>query len=277
MQIFLNGQFLPAARARVSLFDRGLLYGDGLFETVRIHGGKAFRLEQHLARLQAGADLLRIKIPFAPQKIHRLAAQLLTRNQTTEALLRLTLTRGVGARGYSPRGANQPTFAMTLHPLPLSQKNYRLITASVRLPAADLLARHKTANKLAQILARAEADDVRANDALLLNSRGQVAETTSGNIFIIVGKKLFTPPVSTGILLGITRAVTLELCAKLDLLACEKNMRTADLSKADGIFLTFTSQGLVEVSSLDGKKLRRSSFVKKLRAAYAKLMRAECA
>ncbi|MFM2082949.1 MAG: branched-chain-amino-acid transaminase [Verrucomicrobiota bacterium] len=268
MQIFLNHRFVPAARAVVPLFDRGLLYGDGLFETVRVHGGQAVRLTQHLARLQSGADFLRIKIPYAPEKISALAVRLLAKNKFRAGLLRLTLTRGVGARGYSPRGADTPTFAMSLHPLPPPKRVGRLVTAALRLPAADPLARHKTANKLVQILARAEADEARADEALLLNSRGQIAETTSANIFIIVAGKVLTPPVSAGILPGLMRAAVLELCAQLGLPAREQNFSPARLRRAEGVFLTSTAQSLVEVTALDGHRLRRSPLVKTLRAAF---------
>jgi aminodeoxychorismate lyase len=274
VQIFLNDRFVSAARARVSLFDRGLLYGDGLFETLRVHDGQVFRLPQHLARLRSGAEFLRIKIPFTPTKISALAAQLLTKNNFRTGLLRLTLTRGVGARGYSPHGANIPTFAISLHPLPPQKKVCHLVTAPLRLPVADPLARYKTATKLTQILARAHADDARAHDALLLNSRGQVAETTSGNLFIIADGQVFTPPLSAGILSGVTRAAVLELCAQLGLPARERNIAPAHLLKADGIFLTLTAQGLVEVSLLDGQKIRRSSLVKELQSAYATLLAA---
>src|ERR1700722_1657657 len=167
MLVFLNGQFVPETQATVSVFDRSFLYGDGLFETMRVFHGKPFCWAEHLERLQRGAAFLKIKIPFAPDELSRYASELIERNQMPEALLRLTLSRGTGKRGYSPSGADHPTLVMSLHPAPHAASQpppvWRAITASCRLPANEALAQFKTCNKLPQILARAEADAANAD------------------------------------------------------------------------------------------------------------------
>ena len=160
MVVFLNGKFVAAADAVVPLNDRGFLLGDGLFETVRVANGRPFRFAQHLERLARGADFLKIQLPFAPKEIQKFAAQLIEKNNLPEAVLRLTLTRGAGARGYSPKTAGSPTFAMTLHPLPPANLDeplqWSLITSSFRIPAGDALAAFKTTSKIMNVLARAE-------------------------------------------------------------------------------------------------------------------------
>lgn len=279
--VFLNGKFVPKERAVVSVFDRSFLYGDGLFEAVRIRNGRPFRWAQHWERFRRGADFLKIKIPFTSGALCGFAARLIAKNKMPDALLRLTLSRGVGERGYSPRGANSPTLVMSLHPAPkLDLKNpprWRLVTSSVRLRAGDPLARFKTANKLAQIIARAEADDAGADEALVLDSRGCVAEATSANIFWIARGAVCTPPLRAGILPGVTREAVLELCRRLKISTREKEIFPAQLRDAGGLFLSLASRGVVEISSLDGRKIKPSPLAKKLRRAYAELLNEETA
>src|SRR3954452_8771677 len=228
MIVFLNGQFVPEEQAVVSVFDRGFLYGDGLFETLRVANGKPFRWEQHLLRLRRGAELLKIKMPYSPEELRRFVARLVEENQMPEALLRLTLTRGVGIRGYSPQRAVHPTFTMSLHPTPQpdpkSPVQWRLITSSIRLPAGEPLAHFKTCNKLPQILARAEADATGADEALLLNTDGFVVEGASSNLFWIKDDTICTPPLAAGVLPGVTRGVVLEICENLNLKMKETNI-----------------------------------------------------
>jgi aminodeoxychorismate lyase len=274
--VFLNGKFVPEERAVVSIFDRSFLYGDGLFETIRIFNGKPFRWRQHLERLQRGAEFLKIKLPFAPKKLEKFAAQLVVKNKMPDSLLRLTLSRGVGARGYSPKNANQPTLAMSLHPAPkMDLKNpakWKLIAASFRLPANEPLAQFKTCNKLPQILARAEADARGANEALLLNTDGFVVEGASSNLFWIERGTIFTPPLSAGILSGVTRAVVFEIASKLKISVREKNIRLKNLAQANGIFLSLSSRGIVEAKLLNGKVLKYSPLTKQIAAAYHELL-----
>src|SRR6266496_2961642 len=160
MIVLLNGQFVPEDQAVVSVFDRSFLYGDGLFETMRICGGKPFRWEQHLRRLEQGADFLKIGLPVPQDSLRAFVVELVARNQMPEALLRLTLSRGIGLRGYSPKGAERPSLVMSLHPAPARNAPVRwnLVISSFRLPANEPLAQFKTCNKLPQILAHAEAD-----------------------------------------------------------------------------------------------------------------------
>ena len=281
MQIFLNGQFVTEERAVVSVFDRGFLYGDGLFETILVLNGNPFRWATHLARLQRGAIFLKIKLPFSPDKLRKFAAELIANNQMPDALLRLTLSRGVGVRGYSPKGANQPTLAMTLHPAPkVAVENplrWKLVTSSFRLPASDPLAAFKTANKLPYVLARAEADAAGADEALLLNKNGFVVEAATGNLFWIERGTICTPPLDAGILPGVTRAAVLEICRALRIPTQEKLPRVKDLFFAGGVFLSMSSWGIVEAITLDGRKLNRDVCVKTIQQSYKKLLRAETA
>jgi aminodeoxychorismate lyase len=273
MIVFLNGQFVPEEQATVSVFDRSFLYGDGLFETLRVANGKPFRWWEHIERLRKGGDFLGIKIPFACKSLEKFAAELIAKNQMPDALLRLTVSRGVGLRGYSPKGADKPTVVMTLHPMPKTiSGDWKLHTASFRLPAGEKLAHFKTANKLAQILARTEADAAGADEALLCNTDGFVVEGASSNLFWVEGDAICTPPLASGILAGVTRAVTLELCVQLGLPCAEKQITPDELRRVDGVFVTLSSFGVVAAVSLDGAELKQSPLVAKLSAAYADLL-----
>lgn len=277
MIVFLNGQFVPEERATVSVFDRSFLYGDGLFETMSVVNGKPFRWWEHMERLRKGGDFLGIKIPFGCKTLEKFALELIARNQRPDSLLRLTVSRGVGPRGYSPKGADNPMVVMTLHPAPAAAAAWKLHTAAVRLPAGEQLAHFKTANKLAQVLARAEADAAGADEALLCNTEGFVVEGASSNLFWVEGETICTPPLASGILAGVTRAVTLELCQQLGLSHAERQITPDGLRAAAGVFLTLSSLGVVGASQLDGNKLAASPFVEKLHRAYGELLARECA
>jgi aminodeoxychorismate lyase len=276
MIVFLNGQFVPEAQATVSVFDRSFLYGDGLFETMRVTKGKPFRWWEHMERLRKGGDFLGIKIPFACKSLEKYAAELIAKNQMPEALLRLTVSRGVGLRGYSPKGADKPMLVMTLHPFPgapgAEPVGWKLHTASFRLPAGEKLAHFKTANKLAQIMARAEADAAGAEEAVLCNTDGFVVEGASSNLFWVEGDTICTPPLASGILAGVTRAVTLELCGKLGLAHAERQITPEKLRHVQGVFVTLSSYGVVAAATLDGVALAQSPRVSQLCRAYNELL-----
>jgi branched-chain amino acid aminotransferase len=210
--------------------------------------------------------------------------------------LRLTLSRGAGGRGYSPKGAERPTLVMSLHPAsgtPVSDParisassqhaeavlgappKWKLIVSSHRLPANEPLAQFKTGNKLAQVLARAEADAAAADEALLLNTDGFVVEGTTSNLFWIQRGVVRTPPLASGILAGVTRAIVRELCWKLALPVQETNIMPDELRRAEGVFLTLTSLGVVAAVELDGMPLARSPLVEKIHLAYAELVQTE--
>jgi aminodeoxychorismate lyase len=275
--IFLNGQFVPEERAVVSVLDRGFLYGDGLFETMRVFNGKPFRWAQHLERLQRGAEFLKIKLPFSSEALRDFAAELVAKNKMSDALLRLTLSRGVGVRGYSPRGAENPTIVMSLHAAPASgaPPRWKLIISSHRLPANEPLAQFKTCNKLAEILARAEADAAGVDEALLLNTDGFVVEGASSNLFWIERDTICTPPLAAGVLAGVTRAVVAEICQTLALKVSEKNITAEKLKRADGIFVSLSSFGVVEGASVDGEVSKLSRLPGKILDCYLELIKKE--
>ena len=273
MIVFLNGKFVPEEQATVSVFDRAFLYGDGLFETMRVINGKPFRWWDHMERLRKGGDFLGIKIPFGCKSLEKFAAELIAQNKMTDALMRLTVSRGVGPRGYSPKGADKPTLVMTLHPAPVATSaRWKLVTASLRLPAGDALAQFKTANKLAQVLARAEADAAGADEALLTNTDGHLVEGASSNLFWIEGKTVCTPPLTDGLLAGVTRAVTIEICQSLSLPLAERAVTPEQLRRADGVFLTLSSIGVAEAIALDGTPLATSPIAADIHRDYEKLL-----
>ena len=278
MVAFVNGRFVPEEDAVVSIHDRCFLYGDGLFETIRIYDGKPFRWAQHLERLKCGARFLKIELPFTPEEIRQSAGILIEQNQQSEAILRMTLSRGVGVRGYSTRGANTPFLVMTLHPTPIVAPNnpvWRLITSSIRVPAKDPIATLKTCNRLVQIFARMEAETQCADEALLLNTNGQLAEAASSNVFWIENQTIFTTPLADSALAGVTRGVILELCPGLGLRCEERSISPNQLREAEGVFATLTTAEIVEVMSLDGVAIKQSPIVGQLREAYHRQIRRE--
>lgn len=276
MIVFLNGQFVPEEKATVSVFDRGFLYGDGLFETLRVSNGKPFRWWQHMERLRQGGDFLGIKIPCSCKLLERHAAELIAQNQLPEALLRISVSRGVGRRGYSPAGAKEPTLVMTLHSAPgAATQPWRLKTASFRLPAGERLAQFKTANKLAQVLARAEADAAGADEAVLCNTAGFVVEGASSNLFWFEDGRVCTPPLASGILAGVTRSVVLELCRDLRIECVEREILPAQLGHSEGVFLTLSSLGVVAAGMLDDCVLPDAGLVRTLAGEYQQLLQRE--
>jgi branched-subunit amino acid aminotransferase/4-amino-4-deoxychorismate lyase len=256
--------------------DRGFLLGDGLFETIRVAQGRPFRLAQHLERLVRGADFLKIKLPLAPKEIQKFAGELVRQNDLAEAILRVTLTRGAGPRGYSINGADRPTLAMTVQPLPLQNADepllWSLVTSSFRIPASDALASFKSTSKVMNVLARAEAEAKGADEALLLNTNGEVAETAGGNIFWIFQDKICTVPTGRGVLPGITRAVVLEICQSLGLETNKCVIKPEMLRRAEGIFVTQSALGLIPVVAFDGLPVAPSPLVDQLAGAYNEML-----
>lgn len=266
MIAFLNGRFVPEAEALVPITDRGFLYGDGLFETLRVSQGCPLWWKLHMERLQRGAELLRIALPASVAELRRLAVELIERNAMPDAVLRITISRGSGTRGYSTKGATQPTLALTLHPHSVPPATIRLATATIRVPAHDPLSAVKSANKLAQILARAEAEEHGADEALLLNSDGDVAEASSSNLFWIEGQQLFTPPCSDGALPGTLRTALFDLCREHHLPAAERSINRAGLLAAHGVFVTNSTAGIIPVAEIDAQKLVQSKLTATLQA-----------
>jgi len=280
MLVFLNGEFVPQESAVISIFDRGFLYGDGLFETMRVFDGRPFRWGQHLERLQRGAKFLGIRLPFEEPILRERAHELIQRNAMPDSLLRLALSRGVGRRSYSPDGADSPTLAISLHPAPqFDWKNpprWRLATASLRLPAGDPLGSFKTANKLAQVMARGEAESRGADEALLLDSAGGLVEAASSNVFWIEDGTVCTTRKDDGALPGVTRAIVLDLCRAGNIASMETSAPPERLRRADGVFLTNSAWGIVEAYELDSVPLSTSPLTGDLQSAYRKRLEAEC-
>ena len=279
MVVFLNGQFVPEAQAVVPVNDRGFLYGDGLFETVRVFNGRAFRMAQHLERLARGADYLKIKLPLPPKDIHRFAEQLVAKNELPEAILRVTMTRGPGERGYTPKAAGPPTMVMSLHATPpldvANPTQWSMITSTHRIPASDALSSFKTTNKLLQVMARVEAEARGADEALLLNTNGEVAEAAAANLFWIYHDKVCTVPTGRGVLPGITRAVILEICQVHGFQTNKRVIKPEALRHSDGIFLSQSALGVVSVNSFDGEPVPQSPLVTKIHQTYCEMLAKE--
>jgi branched-chain amino acid aminotransferase len=268
----VQGRFVPAERATVSAFDRGFLYGDGVFETLRIRDGQPLQWSAHYARLQRGAALLGIHLPFDEAALAACVARLVLRNRLREASVRITVSRGRGPRGYSPRGADTPTWTLSAHTLPdlaaIRRRGWALRTSSLRLAAGDPLAAIKSCNKLVNVLARAEAEAAGADEALLLNGRGHVVEAASASIFWAERDSLVTPPLTAGALEGVTRATVLELCRELRIPVRIRCAGLARLARSDGAFVALSTLGLVPVRAVDGRRLPRTALWRRLSAAY---------
>ena len=274
MIVFLNGQFISEQQAVISVNDRGFMYGDGLFETMRVCNGKLFRMVQHLERMARGADFLKIKCPFTPKELQDFAGELIEKNQMRNAILRVVLTRGPGERGYTPKLDGKPTVVMTLYAMspPGKPVHWSLITSSFRVPVADPLAAFKTTNKLTHVMARIEAAEKGANEALLINTNGEAVETAGGNLFWVYNGEICTAPTDRGVLPGITRAVVLEICRTLGLPVDKCVIKPEALKNSGGIFITQSALGIVPVATLDGEPVLSSPLVDQIARAYNEML-----
>jgi branched-chain amino acid aminotransferase len=278
--INLNGQFLSADAPAVSALDRGFLYGDGLFETLRTYGGAPFLLDEHLARLNASAAELRISDGLDTRLIAHNLGELLRLNglDAADAYVRITLTRGVHLGRLELDPTPRPTVSIAARPLrPLPPAFYEqgipAIIASIRQNADSPLPRHKTLNYLGNLLAKTEARDRDAHEAILLNTRGEVAEAASSNVFLVRGSRLLTPPLTSNILPGITRAEVLRLAGAAGIPTGEQPVLPDELHAADEVFLTNSIAELLPVRSIDGRAVgpgEPGPLTRTLHAAYCR-------
>ena len=259
--VWMDGEILPAAEARVPVGDHGLLYGDGVFEGIRVYGGAVFRLDLHLRRLATGARVLGLKLPGGIAHIRAVILETVRAHAASDAYIRLIVTRGVGALGVDPTTCKEPRLicwvdAIRLHPETIRQRGLDLITSSWRRPLPDALEpRVKSLNYLGSVLAHKEAKDRGGDEALLLNHLGRIAEAAVANVFVVREGRLATPPATEGALEGITRRSVLELADELGIAAEERCLGRVDLLAADEAFLTGSGAGLVAVRSLDGQPI----------------------
>ncbi len=250
---FLNGTFLPLTEARVPISDRGLLYGDGLFETVRLDNGRPFRLSAHLARMGDGADTLGIDLPEIDWSA--VCAELVKRNHLPNAIVRLAVTRGEAGFGYGPSASVAPTVFAILRPIPPRPVGLRAITARTpRQAGVDPDSPvPKSSSALNLILAKLEAQAVGADEAILLTPTGQLAECSAANLFWVRDGNLTTPSLDSGCLPGLTRQLVLdELAPALDFLVTDGLYPTRRLLAADEAFVTQSSLGIVPLTEVNG-------------------------
>lgn len=279
MTVFVNGEFVSEERAVVSVFDRGFTYGDGLFDTLRLHNGRPFQWDQHIERLLAGAQFLRIDVPLKAHELRRVADELASRNNVLHGVLRISLSRGIGPRGYSPKGASRPSIVVATFAMPELSRTlptWRLVTSDCRVSSGDALAATKTTNKLLHVLARGDTDAKGADEALLRNAAGDLVEGTCSNLFWIERGTILTPPTDCGVLPGITRNTVLGICRSLNLPAQERRCELRHLADADGVFMTLSSLGIVEAAALDDTALRHCVEIERIRGAWLDLVREEC-
>lgn len=259
--VSIDGKIVADHEAKVSVLDHGLLYGDGLFEGIRVRAGRIFRLAQHLRRLAVGARMLGLSLPFDAEEQSRIITDTVRAFGRREAYVRLLVTRGEGLLGVDPTSCKKPSFICIAAEIGLfsaEQRNQGLamLTSSYRRPNPDAQdVAIKTLNYLGSVLAKQEALQRGADEALLLNQSGRVAEAAVANVFVLHDRALSTPPAIDGCLPGINRAAVMDLARDLGLTACERSLGRRDLLSADEVFLTGSGAGVIGVRSLDGRSI----------------------
>jgi branched-chain amino acid aminotransferase len=278
MKVWIDGEITDGAGARIPVTDHGLLYGDGIFEGIRVYRGRVFRLDAHMARFEAGARAIALDLPGGTPAVREIVLETVRAHGADEAYIRLIATRGEGALGLDPTTCSRPRLIclvdrVCIYPSEKLVAGIDLVTSSVRRPPADVLdPRVKSLNYLNNVMAKLEARQRGADEALLLNAWGMVAEASVANIFAVRGGLLLTPPATDGALEGITRATVLDLAATLAIPAREQTLGRFDLFAADEAFLTGSGAGIVPVRSLDGRPIGRGApgpIYDEIRTAFA--------
>ena len=261
MKVYLNGAFVEKEDAKVSVFDHGFLYGDGVFEGIRLYGGSVFKLEEHLIRLEQSAKALLLQMPVSRDEMRELVCESCRVNGLTDGYIRLIVTRGVGSLGLSPKGCGPSGLVIIadtieLFPARYYEEGLKIVTVPTRrLGPAALLPMVKSLNYLNNILAKIEAQSLGYQEALMLNEQGYVAECSGDNVFIIQGGILVTPPTAAGSLRGITRDVILELAVELGIPVEKKDLTRYDIWIADECFVSGTAAEVVPVVEVDSRKI----------------------
>lgn len=261
LKIYMDGKIVDEDQAKVSVFDHGLLYGDGVFEGIRVYNGKIFKEDEHVKRLYKSAKAIMLEIPLTPDEFKKAMHDTIAANNLTDAYIRAVVTRGVGDLGLDPRKCPKPTVfiiaaSIELYPEEFYQTGLDLVTASTQQARSCALdPRIKSCNYLKNILAKLEAIRAGCIEAVMLNAKGEVAECTGDNIFIITDGVLKTPPPDAGILEGITRGVVMELAGGLGMDVREVALTRFDLYTADECFLTGTAAEIIPVVSIDGRRI----------------------
>jgi len=261
MWIYLNNRFVSKEEAKISVFDHGFLYGDGVFETLRAYHGKFLMLSEHITRLEQSAARLHIAMPVKRSRLNAIVAESLELNKLTDAYLRITVSRGQGEIGLDPALCKTPTLVVIAKPFePCPESFYTdgvaVAVVQTRRNLPEALPPHvKSLNYLNNILAKMEATALGAYDAVLLNHHGEVTEGTTSNVFVTLGGRLLTPAHDCGILAGITRNLVLQLARELEIPTEETRLTAADLPIADECFLTNTTVEVLPVTQVDGQKI----------------------
>lgn len=257
MKIYLNGRLVPERDAKVSVFDHGLLYGDGVFEGIRSYDGRVFMLDEHVERLFRSAKAIDLKIPMTPQGVARAVVRTCKANRVMNGYIRLVVTRGVGTLGLNPYTCTTPQViiiagSIQLYPKKLYEEGLSIVTVgTMRNHTEAINPQIKSLNYLNNVLAKIEAINAGCMEAILLNPQGFVAEATGDNVFLVKGQRLVTPPPWCGTLEGITRNVVMKLAAETGLEVVEDVLTRYDLYTADEVFLTGTAAEVIPVVNID--------------------------
>ena len=260
--IYLDGDWVTKDQAKLSVFDHGVLYGDGVFEGIRAYRGHVFKLQEHLERLYRSADLISLQIPMSLEKLKSIVNETLVKNNLEDAYIRLLITRGTGDLGLDPRACPNPSIVvivdkLALFPSECYEKGLEAVFAKTKRNLVEAINPIiKSMNYLNNILAKIEANKKGVPEAIMLNHQGYVSECTGDNVFFVKGTNIFTSPVSTGILEGITRATVISLIReKTPYNVKEELFKPEALLKADEVFFTGTAAEVIPVTKIEGKPI----------------------
>ncbi|MBS7632564.1 branched-chain-amino-acid transaminase [Candidatus Bathyarchaeota archaeon] len=282
LQVYIDGAYYPKSQAKISVFDHGLLYGDGVFEGIRAYDGIVFKLKEHITRLFCSAHMIMLEIPVSKEKMTEIVLETLRKNKMTDAYIRLVVTRGVGDLGLNPKKCPKPTIiviadTIALHKSEAKEKGVTAMLSWVKRDPVDATSHEiKSLNYLNSILAKIEANISNVDEAICLDKNGMICEGVAENIFIVKNGKIYTPPSYTGALPGITAEEVMKLAQRLGYEVREKNITPYELFNANEVFFTGTAAEIIPVREINKRLIDNGTpgpITKRLMAEFAKLVR----